>query len=43
MPTKFIKYFRYLAELEYHQTPNYSYLKNLFKEMLKEKNLDLDY
>ena len=43
LPTQFEQYIIYTRNLKYEQTPDYDYLKNLFRTLLKENNWSFDY
>lgn len=39
MPENFIEYFEYVKSLEFDEEPDYSYILDLFYEMLEELSL----
>ena len=43
LPKQFVEYFDYCKELEFHQMPDYSMLKELFMKMLRSENEKFDY
>lgn len=42
LPKKFEEFFNYVKNLSFKATPNYDFLKQLFLDMLKEKNYEFD-
>lgn len=43
LPSEFIMYFTHCRNLKFDERPNYSYLKDLFKELMKKLGYDYDY
>lgn len=43
LPKQFIEYFKYIRLLQFDETPDYSYLKDLMKSVAKENNIIIDY
>lgn len=39
-PSEFILYFKHVKSLGFTDTPDYTYLKSLFKKILSEKGLE---
>ncbi|KAI8553450.1 hypothetical protein RHMOL_Rhmol05G0017100 [Rhododendron molle] len=42
-PTEFASYFDYCCRLRFDDTPNYAYLKRLFRDLLIREGFQLDY
>ena len=40
-PRTFRKYFDYVKSLKFEQTPDYEFLKKLFKKLAKKHNIDI--
>ena len=43
LPDEFKQLFMYSRTLEFEQKPDYSYLKNLFKNMMEREHYEMDY
>jgi casein kinase 1 gamma len=42
-PEEFAKYLKYVRNLDFFETPNYEYLRKLFKDLMDAKNFACDY
>ncbi|CAF0823166.1 unnamed protein product [Adineta steineri] len=42
-PEEFAKYLKYVRNLDFFETPNYEYLRKLFKDLLDSRNYACDY
>jgi len=42
-PEEFAKYLKYVRNLDFFETPNYEYLRKLFKDLMDSKNYVCDY
>ncbi|CAD8142911.1 unnamed protein product [Paramecium octaurelia] len=43
MPNEFSKYFEYVKKLQFKQTPDYEYLKQLMRKCASDNKIELDY
>ena len=42
LPNEMVEYMKYVQHLGFEQEPNYKYLRNLFKSILKQLNIDVE-
>ena len=42
-PKEFCEFVKYTRQLEFEEEPNYDYLRNLLKKVMKDNNLEMDY
>ncbi|CAF1045655.1 unnamed protein product [Adineta ricciae] len=42
-PEEFVKYLKYVRNLDFFETPNYEYLRKLFKDLMDSRNYVCDY
>jgi len=42
-PEEFAKYLKYVRNLDFFETPNYEYLRKLFKDLMESRNYSCDY
>ncbi|CAF4393362.1 unnamed protein product, partial [Adineta steineri] len=42
-PEEFAKYLKYVRNLDFFETPNYEYLRKLFKDLMDSRNYVCDY
>lgn len=43
LPIEFLKFFNYVRGLSFYENPNYKFMKNLFRQLMKKNKFGYDY